>query len=135
MNRTDKFFYIFGWLLYALLAIIAFFQKTDIFRLTDIPAHCSFRQVTGLYCPGCGGTHAIMSLAAGHFIHSLFEHPLVLYTASCFAVFLLWNTACLVAEKIHCTPHFVHFRFIYVYIGIGIIFLQWIVKNILLFIA
>lgn len=134
MNRTDKFFYAFGWLLYALLAVIAFFQNTNIFRLTDIPMQCSFHQVTGLYCPGCGGTHAIMSLADGHFVHSFLEHPLVLYTAACFALFLIWNTACLLASKIHCTPHFVHFRFIYVYIGIGIIFLQWIVKNILLLI-
>lgn len=133
MNRTDKFFYAFGWLLYALLAVLAFIQNTSIFRLTDIPMQCSFHQVTGMYCPGCGGTHAIMSLAAGDFIHSFLEHPLVLYTAACFALFLIWNTACLLASKIHCTPHFVHFRFIYVYIGIGIIFLQWIIKNILLF--
>src|SRR3954451_10534971 len=30
------------------------------------PAPCFFHQVTGLACPGCGSTRAILQLAQGH---------------------------------------------------------------------
>ncbi len=144
MNRTDRVFFAIGWLLYALLAIVAILQKTDMFFLTEIPATCSFRYVTGLYCPGCGGTHAIVSLASGHLLESFLYHPFVPYTAACFSIFLLWNSACLLIENFHPLQilqkkagraRFVHFHILYVYVGIGIIFLQWIIKNILLFIS
>lgn len=141
MNRTDRIFYVIGWVLYSLLALTGILQTLDIFALTDIGMPCSFRQVTGLYCPGCGGTHALMALASGHLIESFCCHPLVPYTAACFAIFLLWNSIALMVQKIKVrskSPHllekvpFVHFHIVFVYIGIGIIFLQWIVKNILL---
>lgn len=143
MNRVDKLFYTIGWILFILLIFAALLQNAGIFKLTNIRMNCSFRQVTGLYCPGCGGTHAIMELAAGHLLQSFLYHPFVPYTAACFAVFLLWNSAAQVAcyvrkrqkdkkrRKITPLP-FAHFHTIYIYLGIGLIFIQWIVKNILL---
>lgn len=133
MNHTDKIFFAIGGLLYGLLAITAILQKTDVFSLTEIPASCSFRHVTGLYCPGCGGTHAIVSLASGQVLDSFLYHPLVPYTAACFAIFLLWNSICLLIKNKADSVRFIHFHILYVYIGIGIIFLQWIVKNIMLY--
>lgn len=140
MNRTDKIFFALAWLLFGLLALAAVLQKTGLFSLTDIPAECSFRHVTGLYCPGCGGTHAIVALASGQLIRSFLYHPLVLYTAACFAIFTAWNSICCLYRLCHkkrthaagpfrCFQHFAHFHILYVYVGIGIIFVQWIVKN------
>ena len=40
-----------------------------------------FHHVTGLYCPGCGGTRALLFLLSGHPILSFVYHPLVLYIA------------------------------------------------------
>ena len=40
---------------------------------------CAFRRVTGLYCPGCGGTRALAELSHGHLIGSFLCHPLVIY--------------------------------------------------------
>lgn len=136
MNKTDNFFYITGWILYAMLAVLAILQYNHIFTLTDLPGTCSFRQATGLYCPGCGGTHAICALAGGKLLESFRYHPLVPYTAACFAIFLIINSIGLIAAKkrsaSHRRPFLVHFHIAYVYVGIGIILLQWIVKNILL---
>lgn len=129
MNRVDKIFYAIGWGLFALLAAASLLQRNGVFTLTDIGMKCSFRHVTGLFCPGCGGTHAIMALAAGHLADSFLQHPLVPYTAACFAIFLVWNSAALLLRPIP----YVHFHIRYVYVGIGIIFLQWFIKNILLF--
>ena len=56
---------------------------TDILRLAwqgEIP--CLFRLLTGLYCPGCGGTRAVKALLRGHIVQSFMYHPLVPYLAA-----------------------------------------------------
>lgn len=42
---------------------------------------CLFRSLTGLYCPGCGGTRALRFLLKGDVLRSLWYHPLVGYMA------------------------------------------------------
>jgi Protein of unknown function (DUF2752) len=43
-----------------------------------IPLPCGFRCLTGLPCPGCGGTHAVHALAQGDWRGSLDWNPLIL---------------------------------------------------------
>lgn len=50
---------------------------------------CPLHYLTGLYCPGCGGTRAFVALVHGQFLTSLYYHPLVLYTAVCLVWYLL----------------------------------------------
>ena len=50
---------------------------------------CILHHFTGLYCPGCGGTRAFVALINGHFLKSLYYHPVVLYVAVCLAWYLL----------------------------------------------
>lgn len=40
---------------------------------------CLFHKMTGLYCPGCGGTRAFLFLIHGHPLLSLWYHPFVIY--------------------------------------------------------
>lgn len=126
MNGTDKFFYITGWILLAGFALLAVLQGTGVLLLTDLGYACSFRTVTGYYCPGCGGTRAICSLAAGDLISCAREHAFVLYTAAGTAIYLVWNSISLIHKKL---PG-MHFHMFYIYIGIAIFMLQWIIKNI-----
>lgn len=44
-------------------------------------APCVFHLLTGLYCPGCGGTRAVRYLLKGQLGNSVQYHPLVLYAA------------------------------------------------------
>ncbi len=46
-------------------------------RLPYIP--CFLSSVMGIYCPGCGGTRAVLALLKGHLLLSVWYHPLVLY--------------------------------------------------------
>ena len=46
---------------------------------------CLFRSLTGLYCPGCGGTRALRFLLKGDVMKSLWYHPLVGYMAAVMA--------------------------------------------------
>lgn len=41
---------------------------------------CLFHRLTGLYCPGCGGTRALYLFLRGQWAASFVYHPLVLYT-------------------------------------------------------
>ncbi len=54
---------------------------------------CPFYKLTGLYCPGCGGTRAVKFFLQGRLLTSFRFHPLVLYGVLAFgAEFLLFLT-------------------------------------------
>ncbi len=46
---------------------------------------CIFHELTGLYCPGCGGTRAFFALLKGDLVRSLLFHPVVAYGYLCLA--------------------------------------------------
>ncbi len=54
---------------------------------------CMFHAVTGLYCPGCGGTRAAALLLRGEIGASLWYHPIVVYSAAVYAWFMVSHTA------------------------------------------
>ncbi len=55
--------------------------------LPEIP--CLFDRLAGIYCPGCGGTRAFKALLQGHFLLSIWYHPLILYMVTVGGGFML----------------------------------------------
>lgn len=53
---------------------------------------CLFREVTGLLCPGCGMTHAIVAILHGNFAEAMQENALSLTVLPLLAGYLLWRT-------------------------------------------
>jgi hypothetical protein len=53
---------------------------------------CWFFQVLQLYCPGCGGTRAVIALAHGHLLQSLYYHPAVMFAAASAGGYLVSQT-------------------------------------------
>lgn len=90
---------------------------------------CMFRFVTGLYCPGCGGTRAVKYLLTGQILKSLQYHPLVLYTA---LVVLAEAASAMAAKKTGKAKLYLGHEKLFIYLGVGIILMNWIVKNYLL---
>lgn len=137
-HSTDKLFYITGLVLGALFIVLCVLQNaahTD-FDITKIIPPCLFRRLSGLCCPGCGGTRAIKALLAGRLVTCFFYHPFVLYCAILYVLFMVSRTISLFAQKksSHKSSSARGFCFTitYVYIGIFIILLQWMIKNALI---
>jgi hypothetical protein len=99
---------------------------TGIHLAGRLPGECVLHMTTGLYCPGCGGTRATDALLRGHWIQSLYYHPVVVYTVVMMLAYMISHTLnILTHEKIKAMM----FRPWYFYVMIGIILIQWIVKN------
>lgn len=52
-----------------------------------LPVLCPFRRLTGLPCPGCGGTHAFVAMAHGQFSAAWGYNPLAV---AVFLAGLVW---------------------------------------------
>ncbi|MDE7206544.1 MAG: DUF2752 domain-containing protein [Lachnospiraceae bacterium] len=111
------------------LLCVAFISWLHI-PVADMLPTCSFYTATGYYCPGCGGTRAVMALLHGEIIKSLYYHPFVAYILGYYVVYEISHVLEMVTrgkvKGLHfCPPYF--------YIGIVVIIIQWAVKNYLRF--
>ncbi len=57
--------------------------------VADYILYCPFYELTGLYCPGCGGTRSITALLHGHPLLALHENPAA--PALCVLLLLVWT--------------------------------------------
>ncbi len=87
---------------------------------------CVFQELTGLYCPGCGGTRAVKALLRGDLGSSFLYHPLVLY---CALLAIIFAVSYLIYRKTKNPKFRPYLDNKYVYIGIGIIVFNFVVKN------
>ncbi len=90
---------------------------------------CQLRSMTGLYCPGCGGTHAVMLLLRGRVAESFFAHPFVPYATVIYICFML---NMFISRHVTAGKMKVMNILPFIYVGIGIILIQWAVKLICL---
>lgn len=93
---------------------------------------CPFYRVTGLLCPGCGGTRAFHAFITGHFIKSFINNAFVWYVMTCYMCFMISHTVRIFTKGRYSG---IVFRMRYIYIGIIIMLLQWGIKNVALHIC
>lgn len=126
-NKYDTNFYITGLVLIAMsIILIIIFQVFGTAWLALLPK-CFFHITTGYYCPGCGGTRAIIYLFKGQLLKSFFYHPLVLYLAIVGGWFMISQTI----ERISASRIKIgmHFRTIYLWIAVILITVNFVIKN------
>lgn len=83
--------YVLGLIFFVLgsIGIFLYFQ----FILPNVSIKpCTLFHYFGIYCPGCGGTRAVITLLKGKLLQSLWYHPIVLYTVVIFGGFMLTQT-------------------------------------------
>lgn len=87
------------------------------------------RELTGYYCPGCGGTRACAALLQGKIVKSFLCHPVVLYTAVIYGWYMITHTIeYLTRGKLAAG---MRYRDLYLYLAAAIILIQWVVRNLL----
>lgn len=90
---------------------------------------CLFRQMTGLYCPGCGGTRALLALLQGHPVKSLLYHPAVLYSFLLLgALGVSWGLSRISRRKLRGLT----WRMAYLWAGLVLVVGNWLLRNLLL---
>ena len=124
------------WCLLGLLILVAINLYQRGFRLEyflQIIPPCVFRTLTGFYCPGCGGTRAVLELLHGNLFHSFYYHPIVLYTVVLYGWYLISNTIQWLSREKYIWGSRYHrwYGIVAVIIVIG----NWIIKNLLLFLG
>lgn len=59
-----------------------------LYNILNVTQGCLFHRITGLYCPGCGGTRALLLFFRGDWLRSLQYHPMVMYLFITFSYIL-----------------------------------------------
>ena len=90
-SANDILFFV-GWLLLIPFTILALFYNIGWIHPTHWLPPCLFHFVTGLPCPGCGGTRAFVSLLKGDLIHSFLYHPVVPFCFLLYVIFMVTQT-------------------------------------------
>jgi hypothetical protein len=70
--------------------------------LVEMLPACAFRGLTGLPCPTCGTSRALLALGRGDLAGALAVQPFVTALAALFALLLLWSAAHVAAPG--CVP-------------------------------
>ncbi|HBZ65072.1 MAG TPA: DUF2752 domain-containing protein [Lachnospiraceae bacterium] len=126
---VDDILFILGWLLFLPLAALVIFYNIGWIRPTEWLPPCLFRFVTGLPCPGCGGTRAFAAVLRGDLIHAFFYHPVVPFCYVLYIVFMATQTIERILRKTaNLRFHGLSFRLEYVYVAVLLILVQWIIK-------
>lgn len=96
-----------------------------------LQSQCTFLKFFGWYCPGCGGTRAFKAFMHGKWMTSLYYHPFVPYSLILMIAYSVSNWMEKITKgklKIR-----MHFQDWYLYAGLVIIIINFIIKNIFLY--
>jgi hypothetical protein len=126
MKKLERQIYIAGLVSIPAFVILGFIFLKFIQPKMIVP--CVFYMFTGFYCPGCGGTRAVMALLKGNFLLSLWYHPLVIYAVVIYVLYMASHTLAFFSPSIRGLKY----RNAYLYIALGIVAVNFIVKNVLL---
>lgn len=129
-EKCDTGLYIVGWCILIALFLLGIFLRITGMRLSQLLGSCVLHTLTGLYCPGCGGTRAMQALFSGDLIEAFVYHPFVPFLA----VFGTWFMISQTVERISGGKIKIamHFREIYMWIALVIIAINFLVKNLAL---
>ncbi len=73
-----------------LLLILGLLSFSGLLRIEKIAPPCLFHRMTGLNCPGCGGTRAISAMLRLDFAAAFWYNPLICCLAGAAGGWFLW---------------------------------------------
>lgn len=130
IHTDENVLYIIGWILILFLTVAAVIMMVcpQLWKGKFPP--CLFHLLTGLYCPGCGGTRAVITLSQGKLLTSVLYHPFVPYVALVGGWFMISQTLQRLSKGKLAIG--MKYRDIYLWIALALVAVNFLVKNILL---
>lgn len=128
MNSENKALYIFGWVVAGIIIVAVAVGKIFSISLSSIVSPCLFHSWFGLYCPGCGGTRAVISLFQGHIVRAFIFHPVVPYAMIIYVWYMVSNTIQLLLKGKYKIGMKYNDR--YLWLALWIIIVSCIIKNV-----
>lgn len=128
LSRRQRIMIIFG--VPALLLVI-FLLRKQIPEWSAILGKCTFHEVTGLNCPGCGNTRSVKALLRGDILLSLRNNisiPFLLLTG---AVFYIENLLRVLGKPVRLFPRNAAFW----YTILALFMIYFVVRNVFGFLA
>lgn len=116
-------------MLFGAAAVLAGLTRGLHMQMKIFSLPCIFLELTGYYCPGCGGTRACAALFQGKIVKSFLCHPVVVYTAAVFAWYMISHTLEYLTRGRLAVG--MRYRDLYLYLAAAIILIQWVVRNLL----
>ena len=126
MKRADTIFYQIGKFIWIPVFVFGFWFAGGGYERFEKIFQCDIRRISGLPCPGCGGTRAFYYLFTGDLLRSFLFHPAVLYGVFAYFHFMglylyrKYKAKTGVSKEIPVQY--------YVYGALAVILLQWFVK-------
>lgn len=124
--RADEVFYQIGKVIWLPFILAGFwFAYVGYDRYGEL-AQCSIKKISGLPCPGCGGTRAFYYLFRGELLKSFRLNPAVIYGVAAYLHFMLLyfyrkHKRGGEQQKEIYIPY-------YMYAAIAVILVQWMIK-------
>lgn len=124
--RADEVFYQIGKVIWLPFILAGFwFAYEGYIRYGEL-AQCSIKKISGLPCPGCGGTRAFYYLFRGELLKSFRLNPAVIYGVAAYLHFMLLyfyrkHKKGGEQQKEIYIPY-------YMYAAIAVILVQWMIK-------
>lgn len=126
-KQEERTLYVIGMAILGIVVCLWIFIRLTGITLDKIIPNCLFLQLTGLYCPGCGGTRAVSAFFHGHLLQSLKYHPLICYLAVVGGWYLLSHSIELISKGKAAIG--MRYRDIYLYVAIAIVVINFIIKD------
>ena len=108
------------------IALLALKQQLNI-KLSTYQIPCVFHQITGYYCPGCGGTRAVKSLLHGQLLRSFCYHPVVIYGTVLYLIYMITQTLKRVTRGKF--KWVLNYHDYWLWTGLVIMLVNWLLKN------
>lgn len=119
-----------GWLILA-VSVLLILIKNCIFPdlvIIEVMRPCYINQLTGFFCPGCGGSRSVAALVHGRFLVCAVNFPLTAYAAIMYVWFMVSQTIQRISHNRLKVG--LRWRNSYLWIALGILIVHFVCKNI-----
>lgn len=122
--------FVAGWIILAAIIILLAIKNIIFPELVIIEnmKPCYIHELTGFFCPGCGGSRSVAALTSGRFIVCAVDFPLVAYAVIMYAWFMISQTIERVSS--HRIKIGLCWHMSYLWIALGILIAHFVIKNV-----